>query len=111
MFSFLNRKKDTGTKELTQKSASSARSSAWVSMLVKEPFAGAWQRNKELKKETSLSHYAAFSCISNISQDIAKLPFVFMRQSQGVDQHVDHAVLKMLRKPNLYQNHIQFKEV
>ena len=111
MFSFLNRKKDTGAKEVTQKSASSARSSAWVSMLVKEPFSGAWQRNKELKKETSLSHYAAFSCISNISQDIAKLPFVFMRQSQGVDQHVDHEVLKMLRKPNLYQNHIQFKEV
>src|SRR5690606_18758077 len=37
-----------------------------------ESFAGAWQRNVEVKPELALAYHAVFSCVTLISSDIAK---------------------------------------
>lgn len=103
MFGFFRSKKDKSFQK-------PSKGSGWKSLFVHEPFAGAWQKGESLKKETSLSHYAVFSCVSLISQDIAKLPFIYTYKKDGVEQHGEHKCLQALRKPNGYQNHIQFKE-
>ena len=83
----------------------------WRSLVIGDIFTGGWQEGKELKKETLLTHYAVFSCLSLISQSIAQLPFIFVKKNaHGVLRRVESDKLNSLRKPNYYQNHIQFKE-
>ena len=41
--------------------------------LVREPFAGAWQRNVELRTDSVMSFHADFACRTLIASDIAKL--------------------------------------
>ena len=44
----------------------------WFS-LIRESFAGAWQRDITIRVENVLTYTAVFSCISLIANDIAKL--------------------------------------
>ena len=81
--------------------------------LIREPFAGAWQRNMETSVETLASHFAVYSCVKLISQDIGKLRFVLKKQngSTGIWTEVKVPnIHRVLMRPNNYQNHIQFKE-
>lgn len=82
--------------------------------LVHEPFTGAWQRNQEWRADTVLAHNAVYACISRISQDVGKLrPRLLEQNANGVWSEVDGknpAYHPVLRRPNHYQNHIQFKE-
>lgn len=82
-------------------------------MFYGDHYSGSWQKGAKLKQDTSLSHYAVFSCVSVISQDIAKLPFVYIKldEKDGVEKVGYHKELESLRRPNNYQNHIQFKEL
>lgn len=77
-----------------------------------EPFSGAWQRNVEINTKTVLSYYAVFSCISLISSDIAKMPLRMMqRDSAGIWKESAGAKgASIYRKPNAFQNRIQFFE-
>lgn len=80
--------------------------------LIREPYAGAWQQNKEITHETQLAYYAVYSCITLISNDIGKLrPRLVQQDEDGIWSETDSpAFSPVLRKPNRYQNHIQFKE-
>ncbi|MEB7063951.1 phage portal protein [Escherichia coli] len=86
----------------------------WTSLLsfVREPFAGAWQRNLEINEKTVLSFHAVFSCISLIANDIAKMPLrAMVRDSNGIwKEKKNGSAAKIFRRPNAFQNRIQFFE-
>jgi HK97 family phage portal protein len=84
--------------------------SGWTTIL--EPFTGAWQRNIEWKRDSVLASFAAFSCTTLIASDIAKLPINYVRKSQdGIWVEVPLGErYQVLKKPNPYQNRIQFFE-
>src|SRR5690606_40028006 len=79
---------------------------------IREPHSGAWQQNKEITQETQLAYYAVYSCITLIANDIGKLrPRLVQQDEDGIWSETDSpAFSPVLRKPNRYQNHIQFKE-
>jgi len=87
---------------------------AWTSLLsfVREPFAGAWQRNLEINQNIVLSFHAVFSCISLIASDIAKMPLRMMRRdSNGIwKESSSGKAAAIYRRPNAFQNRIQFFE-
>lgn len=83
----------------------------WRTIL--EPFTGAWQRNIEEKRGTLLCYPTLYACLSRISQDIGKLPFLLKREEEnGTWKVVENpAYSPVLRKPNHYQTAQQFREV
>lgn len=82
----------------------------WFPWTVKEPFAGAWQRNIEWDRETVLSYHAVFSCISLIASDISKLRVKLVRDDNGIWVDIPYGNYSVLENPNTYQNRIQFYE-
>ncbi|MNF22274.1 Phage portal protein [compost metagenome] len=80
--------------------------------LVREPFTGAWQRNKEQRLDTLLNYPALYACINRIASDIGKLPFILKsRDAKGIWTELDSpAFSPVLRKPNHYQTGQQFRE-
>lgn len=80
--------------------------------VVREAFAGAWQRNIEWTTDTVLAHHAVYSCITRIAQDIGKLrPKLVEQDENGIWSEIENgAHSPALRRPNRFQNHIQFKE-
>jgi len=85
-------------------------SGGWFRIL--EPFAGAWQRNIEERRETVLCYPTLYACLNRISTDIGKLPFRLKRRdSNGLWQEtVNTAYSPVLRSPNHYQTPAQFRE-
>lgn len=86
--------------------------SGWFSWWprVVESFAGAWQRNIELRVDTAVSHPIAWACITLIASDIAKLRLKLVADDgDGIwTETTNSAYSPVLRKPNHYQNRIQF---
>lgn len=80
--------------------------------LVREPFTGAWQRNQEWTARDVTAHHAVFACITRISQDQGKLrPKLVEQDADGIWTEVNVPPYSaVLRRPNRFQNHIQFKE-
>lgn len=80
--------------------------------LIREPFTGAWQRNKEERLDTLLNYPALYACISRIATDIGKLPFCLKsKNAKGIWSEIDSpAFSPVLRKPNHYQTGQQFRE-
>lgn len=79
---------------------------------IREPYSGAWQRNDEWSVDTVLAFHAVYACITLISNDIGKLRLRLVEQDdQGIWAEKDvPAFSPVLKKPNRYQNHIQFKQ-
>src|SRR3982751_4368577 len=76
---------------------------------VHEPFAGAWQMNKECWGPSGIFS-AVYACIAIISGDLATLP-PRIRQSStdGSKRDLDdHAAAKVLNTPNTYQTRVDF---
>jgi HK97 family phage portal protein len=84
----------------------------WWWPIVREPFTGAWQRNEELRTETILSYYAVYACITLIAGDISKMRIRLVeRSADGVWHEIEApAFSPVLRKPNHFQNRIEFYE-
>jgi HK97 family phage portal protein len=80
--------------------------------LVREPFTGAWQRNKEERLDSLLQYPTLYACVSRIATDIGKLPFSLkQKNAQGIWQSVENpAYSPVLKKPNHYQTPQQFRE-
>lgn len=80
--------------------------------IVNEPYPGAWQKNEEIVCDTVIESPALFSCVTLIAGDIAKLRMRLVElQGWGGWLPTDNGAFSpVLRKPNRYQNHIQFKE-
>jgi HK97 family phage portal protein len=84
---------------------------AWYP-LIREPFAGAWQRNVAVNVETAASFHADFACKTLIARDIAKLRVKLM-EKDGDDiwsETTSAAFSPVLRQPNSYQTRNQFWE-
>lgn len=80
---------------------------------VREPYTGAWQRNDEWTLDTVLANEAIYSCITLIASDIGKLRprLVQLDGANGIWTETNSATFSpVLRKPNGYQNRIQFFE-
>jgi HK97 family phage portal protein len=102
----------TGTSSVTAQNASAVYGMmSWLSGIVRESFAGAWQRNiVPESKQNLLAFSAVYACITLIADDISKLRIKLVAQdSAGVWSEVDNASFSpVLRKPNRYQTRIQF---
>ena len=85
----------------------------WYPM-IREPFPGAWQQNRELRLETVLSHPTVFACITLIASDIAKMRTKLVQETSvgsGIWLEVESpSYSPVLRRPNDYQNHTQFRK-
>lgn len=76
-----------------------------------EPYAGAWQRGIVADSiEDLTTNGAVYACISRISNDIAKLALQLVKKQGKRWELADpkSPFWKPLRKPNNYQNRIQF---
>jgi HK97 family phage portal protein len=86
--------------------------SVWrtIARIIREPFAGAWQRNMEVTRDEVLAFAAVYTCVSLIAQDIAKLRIKLVeQQDDGRWQEVTSGsptFLPLLRKPCPYLNRI-----
>lgn len=80
--------------------------------IVREPFGGAWQQNVEITLETSLASTAVMRCLSLISSDISKmrLRLVALDKDGIWIETATSAFNAVIRRPNRYQNRIQFYE-
>lgn len=99
------------TREKSLNAVPGAGRGGWLT--ISEPFTGAWQRNEELRAEDILCSPIVYSCITLIANDIAKLrPRLVRKDADGIWAEVDgkSSYGKVLRKPNRFQNHIQFKQ-
>lgn len=102
-------------RELTLKrapvSAVGSGSGGWFPW-IHEPYTGAWQKNDEWKSPTVLGHYAVYACVTLIANDIGKLRQRLMElDGDGIwKETTSPSFSPVLRKPNSYQNHIQFKQ-
>lgn len=101
----------TREKAATGQLAAPAGRGGWWPM-VRESFTGAWQKNIEIKQDSVLSFHAVFACQTLIASDVAKLRIKLVAQdSDGIWSEVKNpAYSPVLRKPNAYQNRIQFVE-
>jgi HK97 family phage portal protein len=84
----------------------------WTSLwpVIREPFTGAWQQGQEESVDTLLTHSAVYACVRLISSDVAKMRLRLVAQDKdGVWTETDNnAFSPVLRRPNRYQNRIQF---
>jgi HK97 family phage portal protein len=85
--------------------------SLWTT--ISEPFTGAWQQNaSEDSRPTVLKWPAVFHCVTGICNDIAKMRLMLMQEDSNEiwNELKDRRIpfLAVLKKPNHYQNHLQF---
>src|SRR5688500_17718474 len=81
---------------------------AWLP-LIRESYAGARQQNVEVDYNIALSYHAVFACITLIASDIAKLRVKLVEKKGDIWEEVANpAYSPVLRKPNHFQNRIQF---
>lgn len=83
----------------------------WYS-IIRESFAGAWQQNVTVNRDEVLAFHAVFSCMTLIASDIAKLRVKLVaKDDNGIWSETENpAYSPVLRKPNHFQNRIQFWE-
>ena len=87
-----------------------SRNSAWFP-IIKEAFAGAWQRDIIVSNEQVIAFHAVFSCMTLIASDISKLQLKLVQLVDGIwIETTSPSFSPVLRKPNSYQNRIQFWE-
>ncbi len=79
---------------------------------VEEWYSGAWQKNDELCIERPTSYAPLWACITLIASDFSKLRERYMvRDADGIWVETPNpAYDPVIRKPNAYQNQVQFKE-
>ena len=79
--------------------------------LIREPSTGAWQTNQEVRADCALRHPTVYACVTLIASDIAKMcPTLMLATESGIaEETVNPAYSPVLRDPNHYQTHVQFK--
>lgn len=78
---------------------------------INEPYSGAWQKNDEWTVDSVLSYPPVYTAITLIASDIAKLRPTVKRLQAGIWTEAEtHGYKQLLKKPNHFQDHIQFKE-
>lgn len=84
----------------------------WWTPIVREPFTGAWQRNRELYTEDVFANNAIYACVERIASDVGKCRVRLVQlDGNGIwSETYSAAFSPILTKPNAWQNHIQFYE-
>lgn len=110
-FEITRRKPPVVTKALAQ----SVQDRGWWSMIY-DAWPGGWQANASdaiYSQDTVLAYHAVYACITLIANDIGKLRHKLVEQDPKTriwSETTNSAFSPVLRRPNNYQNHIQFKE-
>ena len=78
--------------------------------VLREGFSGAWQRMITVPVQDANTHPTWWACVTLIAADIAKCrPRLMSEGKDGISTEVDVAAYSpVIRKPNHYQNRIQF---
>jgi HK97 family phage portal protein len=78
--------------------------------IVRESFAGAWQRGVIAPVEDVMTHPTYWACVTLIAGDVAKIRPMLIEEVAGIDVEVDRhsPYAPVLERPNHYQNRIQF---
>lgn len=81
-------------------------------LVIGESYPGAWQQDVTIRQDNVVSNHAVFACQTLIASDIAKLRIKLVRKgSDGIWlEEQNPAYSPVLRKPNHFQNRIQFVE-
>lgn len=84
---------------------------SWTGLFIDRP-PGAFQRDERPSIDTILSNPIVYACISLIAADVGKLRWMLIAyDASGLyEETTSPAFSPVLRKPNRYQTHIQFKE-
>ena len=84
----------------------------WGPLVVREPYAGAWQVNVESRRDLVLQYTPVFSCVTLIAADIGKLTLGLVEKNPDGfwEDTTSPAFSPVLRKPNRYQTTIKFVE-
>ncbi|UZW54052.1 phage portal protein [Sphingobium sp. JS3065] len=100
----------TRTKAATGLSPVDNRGGWWPIVFESSP--GAWQQDVKVNQAAVVANHAVFACQTLIASDVAKLRVKLVAQdSDGIWSEVKSpAYSPVLRKPNHYQNRIQFFE-
>lgn len=82
------------------------------SPLLHEGFTGAWQRSVRYDRDTVMTFPALYSCVTLIASDVSKLGVRLVEKTASGTwrEATNPAYSPVLRKPNRYQNSIQFRE-
>ncbi len=82
---------------------------SWIP-LIRESFAGAWQRGIVVPVEDAMAHPTYWACVTLIAGDIAKIRPMLVETKGGISVEVDRTspYAAVLERPNHYQNRIQF---
>jgi HK97 family phage portal protein len=79
--------------------------------IVREWTTGSWQADDATTVDSQLTYYAVYACVTLIANDIGKLRPRLVEKSGNIwRETTSPAFSPILRNPNRYQNHIQFKE-
>jgi HK97 family phage portal protein len=103
----VSRQKASGAELITQWPSPTG----WLSSVIRgEPFSGAWQRGIRVSVDDAATHPTFWACITLIAGDIAKTrPRLIVEDGDGICTETDNAAYSpIIRKPNRYQNRIQF---
>jgi HK97 family phage portal protein len=86
-----------------------ASNSGWWPV-IRESFAGAWQRGVTVPVEDALAHPTYWACVTLIAGDVAKIRPKLVEEKGGIETEVERAspYAPVLERPNHYQNRIQF---
>lgn len=77
--------------------------------VVREPFTGAWQAGAEQSADTVLAFSALYSGVTLLAADVAKCRPTLIQEQDGVWPETSNpAWSPVLRRPNHFQNRIQF---
>jgi HK97 family phage portal protein len=81
----------------------------WIP-LVRESFAGAWQRGITVPIEDAMAHPTYWACVTLIAGDVAKIRPMLVETKDGISVEVERSspYAAVLKRPNHYQNRIQF---
>jgi HK97 family phage portal protein len=81
--------------------------------IIRESFAGAWQKNITVSHQELISYPTLYACIARIATDLGRLPFCLKKMQDGtIWNQVDNpAYSPVLRKPNSWQTAQQFREL
>lgn len=81
-----------------------------IAGVVREPFAGAWQTGMGVDSRHDLLAFSAvYACVDRIASDISKLGIRYVKQIGNIWQDASAPRFTgPLRRPNPYQNRIQF---
>lgn len=78
--------------------------------VIREGYAGAWQQNITLRRETLIAFTPVYACMTRIAQDIGKMPIQLMEKVDKIWVEVERnsPYGPVIYKPNDYQSQSQF---